>query len=270
MILPRMGKQEILSQGVAGKIMSLDPPLVMDDFQLFYPRREGFSSAILDAVKARGVWEPNITKYILDECRPGMQFMDIGAHLGYYSFIVDKACEGTASVYAFEASSEMCSAMSRTASYEHMSNNVNIYNFALSNKTGEKILLRGPENDSGSSTMVIGDVEGPNGQIEDRFKETFSATTLRLDDLGLSNIDLIKMDVEGAEPLVWDGMRETLDRSPGVKIVMETGIYHPQWLRDIWRESFDIYVFDYDGTLATPPPGWIEKIPATDVVLVKK
>lgn len=51
-------------------------------------------------------------------------------------------------------------------------------------------------------------------------------TIVRTDTLDnvLSNwdrVDLIKIDIEGAEVLAWEGMQETIDRNPGLIIVME-------------------------------------------------
>ena len=42
-------------------------------------------------------------------------------------------------------------------------------------------------------------------------------------------ISLVKVDVEGAEPMVLQGMRETLMRNPSVKIVFE---FWPRYIRN--------------------------------------
>src|ERR1700683_4764640 len=46
-------------------------------------RDEAVSSALHD----RGVWEPDETLFVENTLREGMVFVDIGAHIGYYTLI---------------------------------------------------------------------------------------------------------------------------------------------------------------------------------------
>ena len=43
---------------------------------------------------------------------------------------------------------------------------------------------------------------------------------------GESRIDLIKIDIEGAEDLAWDGMQEIIDKNDDITIIME---YNPSF-----------------------------------------
>jgi FkbM family methyltransferase len=271
MIRPGMTYEEIEAEGAGGKISSLDPPLVMDAFQMHYPEYDGFRSAILDSVTNQGIWELRETKFFLDNIVPDGVMLDIGAHLGYFGFAVSKASGGSMEVQMFEPSADMCDAMRDTIKYNNFDGQIYIHQNAVSNEAGKEVTLRGPVGDSGSSTMVEGSMEGPNGTIASvAFEEEFTSTTMRIDDLHIPEVHLVKMDIEGYEYEAWKGMRKTLARSPNVKILLETGVYHPQEFRDEWREEYDEYVFDYDGTLAVPPEGWVDRIPATNVVLVKR
>jgi hypothetical protein len=44
-----------------------------------------------------------------------------------------------------------------------------------------------------------------------------------VDDLTASwpRVDLVKIDAEGAEPLIWRGMRRTIERNPELVVVLE-------------------------------------------------
>lgn len=273
MIKPGMDIEEIRAQGVAGSILSLDPPLVMDHFAMYYPDTKGFESSILKAVKGHGTWEAEVTKYIMDESANGGKFLDVGAHLGYFGFVATATSGGLMEVHSFEPSNDMCNAMEETLQYNNwgFEPKFKIYRYALSNKGGERVILRGPEGDSGSSTMVTGDHEGPNGVLnEDAFSVSFDGVTARLDDLHLSGFTLMKMDVEGFEWEAWQGMRETIASSPGLKVVIETGAYHPKELREEWRKDFDEFVFDYDGSVVPAPEGYLDIVPSTNAILVKR
>jgi FkbM family methyltransferase len=270
MIRKGLTYDQITAEGAGGTLMSLDPPLVLDDYRLYYPSDPDFNSAILDVVNGQGFWELHETKFFIDNAGPGV-FLDIGAHLGYFGFIVSRASEGQMDVHMFEPSDDMTKAMMETKKYNGFPENIYFHQHAVCNESGLEVVLRGPEGDSGSSTMVGGTMEGPNGVIGSvTFDHEFTGTTMRIDDLNIPEVNLIKMDIEGYEYEAWKGMRETLKRSPNVKILLETGAYHPQEFRDEWREEYDEFVFDYDGTLATPPKNWVDKIPATNVVLVKR
>ncbi len=54
-------------------------------------------------------------------------------------------------------------------------------------------------------------------------EETIQVPMVTLDKLCADwpRLDLVKIDAEGAEALVWDGMRQTLNRFPHVAVVME-------------------------------------------------
>jgi len=57
------------------------------------------------------------------------------------------------------------------------------------------------------------------GYMPDGF-ETISVPTSKLDDVQW-DYDFIKIDAEGAENKIWDGMQEWLERNPEVTILME-------------------------------------------------
>jgi FkbM family methyltransferase len=271
MIRVNADREELIADGQMGRLMSLDPPLVLNDFKMYYPDSDGFESAILNSVKRAGVWELNETLFLINKMADGGLMLDIGAHLGYFGFIASRASEGKAEVHMFEPSEDMCNSMKETIKYEMFPENIHVHNYALSETSGDDVTLYSPTNDSGSSTMVSGAQQGPQGTLDmSLFKNSFTGKTLRLDDLNLSNVKFIKMDVEGFEHEVWKGMRETINRSPGLIIMMETGAYHSDEFRKEWRETFDEYVFDYDGSLAEAPNRWLDMTAMDTAVLIKR
>ena len=66
-------------------------------------------------------------------------------------------------------------------------------------------------------------------------------------------VDLIKIDVEGAETLVWAGMRETR-RRPELVTLMELHLYRPQdetvaFLREILSDGYTLRHIDGEGDI---------------------
>jgi len=67
-------------------------------------------------------------------------------------------------------------------------------------------------------------------------------------------LDLVKIDVEGAEALVWEGMQKTLRRFPQVVVVLELHLRHdlPQamsLLHQIETAGYSLRVINYEGEI---------------------
>ncbi len=68
-------------------------------------------------------------------------------------------------------------------------------------------------------------------------------------------LDVVKIDAEGAEALVWEGMQETLKRFPAVAVAIELYLQRdpPQvtsFLHQLEREGYSIRHLNYDGDIA--------------------
>ncbi len=67
-------------------------------------------------------------------------------------------------------------------------------------------------------------------------------------------LDLVKIDAEGAESLVWEGMRDTRKRLPGAVIVLEMHVPRDPadastLLDGIQAEGYALHTIQFDGTL---------------------
>src|SRR4051812_30325298 len=97
---------------------------------------------------------------------------------------------------------------------------VDVREQALWERSGERLRF----SDAGQTTMVgEGDRE---------------VATVAVDDLGLPRVDFLKLDVEGAEPRVLAGARETLrEQRPALAIAAYHDPWHlvrlPQWVHDL-------------------------------------
>ena len=137
--------------------------------------------------------------------------LDIGANRGTYTYKLRRL---GAQVFAFEPNPACASLLSAWGKHKP---EVCIHNVALTNQPGEgqlKIPIDsdGVEHDASASLVLH------------QFTRTRSiSVSLRtLDSFSLSNISLIKIDVEGAEAAVLDGSKLTLESSmPALLIEIE-------------------------------------------------
>jgi FkbM family methyltransferase len=160
-----------------------------------------------------GVYEPGTTQLIESIVKPGMIVVDVGAHAGYYSLLAARLAGPEGQVYAFEP---------EPANYRLLIENIelnayrNIHAFpqAVAGSTGRLSFYISPwGSDRNSLYQDNTGAEARRVEVDAVTLDDFMAT------VGWPAIDLIKMDIEGAEFVALEGMKETLERTQ--KLIME-------------------------------------------------
>ena len=145
--------------------------------------------------------------------RPGMTVIDLGAHVGYYSRFLSKLVGPAGVVYAFEPNPENRAALRRNLDAPSYSN-VEIVPCAISDRedTRKLFISLGHSNHSliEGYTEAESFVEVPSISVD-----AFVAKR------GIQSVDFVKMDVEGAESMALNGMRETIRNSPRLAVLVE-------------------------------------------------
>jgi FkbM family methyltransferase len=151
-----------------------------------------------------GCYEPELVRLVHLWLRPGMSFMDVGAHIGFFTVLAAERVAKGGAVFSFEPDVENARVLqANTACYPQ----VQVYAAALSNSAGETAFFPSPRPDeSGWGSLLSGE--------DDTRSVTVSATTM--DDWAtvtpLDRLDFIKADIEGAEFRLITGARATLGR----------------------------------------------------------
>jgi FkbM family methyltransferase len=165
-------------------------------------------------------FEADILKRYVDLLRPGSVVLDIGANIGLYSLLGSETIEKAGKILAFEPEPLTYQALLRNLKL-NKSDNVKTFPIALSDHQG-RIRLSVPtevraQYSYGDSYLSIDPAkhDDPAAPIECR----------RLDDVladeGIDHVDLIKIDVEGAEHLCLKGAERLLSGSSKPVILME-------------------------------------------------
>ncbi len=143
-----------------------------------------------------GRYEIGTTRYFKKHIRKGMVVVDVGANVGYFTRLFSKLVGPEGKVYAFEPDAEAFEFLSFNTA--HLSN-VQIFPYAVSDSEGEARFYHIPRATS-SHTLI------PTENAEESVVKTVS-----LDSLIPEHIDMIKIDIEGAEDKVFRGMKKHLE-----------------------------------------------------------
>ena len=168
-----------------------------------YPGNE-----ICRSIFVTGRYEPNEFCWLSRVVKPGMTVLDVGANLGLYTLFVARRVAESGCVVAIEPSSREMARLRHNVELNALSN-VSMLPVAVAEQDAEAVLQVATADYAGHNTLGA---FGYNTQLEHR--ETVQ--TLRLDEVvesaKLQRLDVIKMDIEGAELGALRGGSATLTR----------------------------------------------------------
>src|SRR4029079_13585018 len=167
-----------------------------------------------------GLYEPPVTRVFTHYARPGAAIADVGANWGYFTLVAAPAVGPSGSVVALEPDPRQFDALSRNVALNGFAH-VQCIEAAASSSEGRVTLAGFADEGANRGVSRIGDSgQGP----------TVDVRSVGLDALvpGPAAIDLVKIDVEGAEDLVLEGMRDGLRSRRYRALILEI---HPDHLR---------------------------------------
>jgi FkbM family methyltransferase len=159
-----------------------------------------------------GIFEPLETRFLQQNLREGNIILDIGANIGYYTLICAKHVGPSGHVFAFEPDPNNFALLSKNVAINSYQN-VTLVDKAVSNISGSAKLFLSPDN-KGDHQLYDMDEGRPFIDVQ----------TIRIDDYfsnALQLVDYVKIDVQGFEYYVVQGMAELLRRSPQVVLLTE-------------------------------------------------
>ena len=167
-----------------------------------------------------GDWQPEVWQSISAGLSAGAVFLDVGAHIGYDTLKASVRVGEGGKVIAFEPNPRTLEQLRANIAASHAAN-VIVEPIACTDSEQMLTLYDSTsEGNSGASSLSLANADEtargglPSYAIRGRPIDHVAA------ELGLQRVDVIKVDVEGAEYLVLRGLRETLRRFHP-KVVME-------------------------------------------------
>jgi FkbM family methyltransferase len=255
----------VLGRWVAGRFLFAGRAAVEVDGHLLHLAGERAPSLSLATAMLDGGYE-RATRQMIERLLPeGGTFLDIGAHVGFYSLVAARKVGPGGRVFAFEPEPDNFRLLRRNIA-ENGHDNITAIPAAVCDRSGRgRIFVSRQGNDRHSL------FPNPGSPMAERAEDVDTTT---LDDfagaLGWPAIDLVKMDIEGAEPLALAGMHRLLDRSPRLRLIVEFspgmleagGVAPRRFLDDLARHGLDLFVIEDDASLVLLPksqfPEWAE------------
>lgn len=166
---------------------------------LLPPKSKGLVIAALKGV----LFHPRLSQFLIPLIHPGDRVVDGGSHVGFFTLLAARLLVGRGRVYAFEPDSETFSLLKQNVERNGLSCLVQLEQKALANANEGLEFSRARES-------VLGSLFSRGDGTEERVR----VEAVRLDDylakVGENRIDVIKLDLEGAEPMALEAMDRSL------------------------------------------------------------
>ncbi|MGO9011014.1 MAG: FkbM family methyltransferase [Bryobacteraceae bacterium] len=173
---------------------------------------------VTQAILVQRTWEPSTTQELLRHVPAGGTFVDVGAHVGWYTLKAAQVVGPKGHVIAVEPNRETLVKLRDNIRASGVSAVVVVAPVACSDSESTLTLYATSRANTGESSL-----SAANASQDTTIAASYPVRTRRLDDIvkeaGAGRVDAIKIDVEGAEVLVLKGAAQTLDRDKPIVAV---------------------------------------------------
>jgi len=148
-------------------------------------------------------WEPLETEVVRELLSPGDTFVDIGANIGWFTLLASTIVGESGRIHAFEPRPDSSAYLRKSIALNGLERMVDLHQAGVWSEPGHLTLWnRGEDNPGGTHLLPVGQ-DAPGG---------IDVPIMTIDSLALPACDVIKIDVEGAEPHAIRGARDTISK----------------------------------------------------------
>lgn len=194
----KLAKDKLITKEIQGSTMYLN----LDDF--------GLSKYLY----LNGIREPECTKLMHQLLKPGMTIVEIGANIGYYALMEATHLGPTGKIYAIEPLPSNYDLLTKNVALNNYQDIIELHHLAISDKTGTTTLYVSDKHNLANmlNANADGAVEVPTQTLDEFMKDKHLP-------------DLIRMDIEGYEYYILDGMKHTLQACQNCTMFIEVHPY---------------------------------------------
>jgi FkbM family methyltransferase len=169
------------------------------------PRDRGLCAHLL----LDGFWEMGLTMHIARHVRPGMVAIDVGANFGYFTILLAALVGPSGHVHAVEPAPNAAAMLRRSLELNGFQSNTSVIEAAAGASEGATSLLYVPDREPKNAQIVASPeaVDAGGGRLHQVAQHRIDALAE-----GVGRVDFVKIDAEGAEEQIIDGMLAILRR----------------------------------------------------------
>ena len=194
---------------------NLDALLMTGEFDLLIPTAEAGLLSYLTRHGSEAI-EPGVRAVLQARLHPGATAVDVGANIGVHALTMAKIVGPSGRVVCVEPLPHIASTLERTLRLNGFGERSQVIYSAATDSAGEATLHRAPHSPMSSLFPIAEECT------------SLTVRTIVLDDHFApgERVDMVKIDVEGAEPLVYKGMSRILRENPEIELILEWSASH--------------------------------------------
>lgn len=183
-----------------------------------------------------GIYEPPTTVLFTHLIQPGDTILDIGANVGYFSLLYARLTGAQGQVIAFEPIPSVRGILEQNIKLNDFKQ-IEIIPKAVSNQSTTLTIYEGPEDHKGTSSL----------RALDSASRSLSIESIAIDDLLIliDKVNLIKIDVEGAEMQALLGMERLVERDHPNFVIEFTEAYLESFGHSVGQMAEWLFVRGY-------------------------
>jgi FkbM family methyltransferase len=235
------------------------------DAELVVPVRGG-SRMLVDTsdmmgrvIAASGVWEPHVTAMVSTLLSAGDVCVDVGAHTGYHTMLAARLVGPGGRVYALEPAPAANAALRANVALNSAAN-VTVLRIAAGETDGRATIVTPPSGNSGEASTRIVTTAGLDLRTDEVLVHPVASV---VDDSDVPRLRLVKIDVEGYEAEVLEGIEPLFVRGSRPAVIVEV---HPHRVRETiaamerLQSAFSLRAFElvrvptHERFAEVPPP----------------
>jgi len=228
---------------------------VLGDLMLYVDTRD---TGVAPHLLMSGYWEFWVTQAIARHLKPGMVCADVGSNVGYYTLLMAALVGEKGRVHSFDILSTNCVLLRRSAEINGFRETVSVHAHGIADREGDAPIRVPTSSWDGSghfASAALTEVMGGETNTSEAYQPGIvPVRPLDAIDFG-ERLDFVKIDVEGAEPLVWKGAVETFRRyNPVMCMEYESlRLGYPEFLVLLRKDGLRVRYVEYDSNLVDLP-----------------
>lgn len=198
------------------------PVITVNQFKFFLDKGDSMGLSV-----KRKHYDDFLSSILIRELKSGNVVLEIGSHVGYYTLLMASLVGNSGRVYAFEPDKTNYGLLFKNLQINNVKNVV-AENKAVADKKGKMFFMKSSDSQRGKlKPSIRGRLLLPKIDV------------VSIDNYLKNNkqVDLAKIDVEGAEYRVICGMVKTLKNNPRIKLIIE---YCPRQLADFGNNPVEL------------------------------